>query len=115
MAAKNRARKTSSYTNRTSGPSKHKAQVALAAEKHLKTSAAKGRNVKSRLAALTAELDTRVADVQSLYVLVRRYCHCSSCVVLTWAQQAPIQTNAVTTTPVPAAPVNDLTDALRIL
>ena len=68
MAAKtqNRAKR---QQRRPADADKRKGQAAMAAEKRMKT---RGKTSKARLAELTAELDTRMADVQGLYTTVRR-------------------------------------------
>lgn len=69
MATKNQMR-TKTQRKRMAGAlaDKHK----IVAEKRMKT-IAKGKNVKSRLAELTAELDMQMEDVLSLYTRVRVY------------------------------------------
>lgn len=56
--------------NKTGNAEKRKVQATLAVEKRMKTTG-KGKIVKSRLAEMTAELDMRISDVQSLYMMVR--------------------------------------------
>ena len=68
MAKTNRGGKQRKRASANDGD-KRKSQAVVAGEKRMKTM--KGRNVKARLAELTAELDIRTAEVQDAYTKVR--------------------------------------------